>query len=366
MRRYHTLDGIRGVAAIFVVIGHAHDTLSPLGVPRFWLAVDLFFLISGFVLGQVYEPRIRAGMTVLQFMRNRYIRLYPLYIVGLLVGAASALATMLVGHGALGPVSFIIALLSGVLLLPSPTWTVSQDVMPLNFPGWSLFFELVANLLMVLVGQRLTDRLVLAIITVSGLVLLGGTFVGSPFGGESWPTFFWGFPRIGFSFFLGLLIQRRHWGRHRRTHLAWLVIAAPVVVMSLAPAQGGALLDIAMLVAIAPAIVWVGANVEPRNATLFTWLGDVSYPVYVLHIPILSIIWRVGLFYHHPVQEYAPALGVGYLIVTLAVSWLLDRYYDRPVRRAWLREVPRPSPRRGGSASTGRSQQSIRMAPGQD
>ena len=93
-RRYYTLDGMRGVAAIIVVIGHASGLLSPIPPPRLWLAVDLFFILSGFVLGGIYEPRFSNGMGVREFMLHRYIRLYPLWIVGLSIGFLSGFTSV--------------------------------------------------------------------------------------------------------------------------------------------------------------------------------------------------------------------------------------------------------------------------------
>lgn len=71
---------MRGVAALFVLVGHSPEFFGLGHVPRFWLAVDLFFLLSGSVLSRTYEPRFAKGMGIRKFATARIIRLYPLYL----------------------------------------------------------------------------------------------------------------------------------------------------------------------------------------------------------------------------------------------------------------------------------------------
>lgn len=90
--RYEILDGLRGVAAMIVVAFHLFETYSP-GVTgqilnHGYLAVDFFFVLSGFVIGYAYDDRWGKGMGTWTFFKRRLIRLHPLLIMGTLVGAA--------------------------------------------------------------------------------------------------------------------------------------------------------------------------------------------------------------------------------------------------------------------------------------
>lgn len=332
--RYYTLDGIRGLAAIYVLIGHATNLFAPLPLPRFWLAVDLFFLMSGFVLGRVYEPRFASGMTIRQFMLQRYLRLYPLYLVGLSIGIVSSGVALLLNKGTLAPPAFVVATITGLLILPSPTWQSQGDIIPLNFPGWSLFFELLINLLFAMNWRRLTNRVLLFIIGCSALVLVVGFRVGAQFGGEGWGNVFWGLPRISFSFFLGLLINRRPTRTVRHSNQAWLVLLVPGVLLWLSPPHGE-LLDAGLVFFGFPLLLLWSTTVQPHKLGLFTTLGGVSYPVYVLHVPILSVLWRLLLFTGHTPADAAPWLGGIYLAGVVVLAMAADRYYDRAMR-AWL------------------------------
>ena len=90
--RYITLDAMRGIAALFVVARH-FSGLRGAADPQFsFLAVDLFFLLSGFVLSFSYDERIAAGMSPAAFLMKRIIRLYPLYFLGIALGIAIALS----------------------------------------------------------------------------------------------------------------------------------------------------------------------------------------------------------------------------------------------------------------------------------
>src|ERR1700744_1410613 len=85
---------MRGIAALSVMSYHYKDHVEVFGgLKPFdgggWTAVDLFFVLSGFVLAYTYEPRFKAGLTLGHFMQLRLIRLYPLYAMGTLVAVAT-------------------------------------------------------------------------------------------------------------------------------------------------------------------------------------------------------------------------------------------------------------------------------------
>jgi len=337
-RRFHTLDGMRGVAALTVAFGHYNNWLLPLKAPHIWLAVDLFFIISGVVISQVYDGRLRAGMTTMTFMTQRYLRLYPLYFLGTLIGAASGFATWATGHGSMTLVGLGTAGLTATAMLPSPTWQTNPSIMPFNDPGWSLFFELVANLVFVALWRFWNTRTLSLIVALSGTaVLYQFESSGNGFGGAKWITFFWGFPRVGFSFFLGVIISRQCVGRAAISNWAWMFV--PVLTLILVADQSRPpYVDVMIQFLVLPLIVLVAVRVEPRSVSIMPSLGRISYPLYAIHMPIAFLLWRSLLVVHRSPQSIAPFGGLVLLIVVVVLSAWLDQHYDHPVR-SWLTKL---------------------------
>ncbi|TXN04312.1 acyltransferase family protein [Methylobacterium sp. WL103] len=186
------LDGLRGVAAILVVVRHAPNLfgLQP-GAVETHLAVDLFFVLSGFVLAHAYAARVRDGLPARAFLRIRVIRLYPLYALGLALTVAVALLSFAVGQGpGFSPSAMALSTLCSALMLPTPpaVSTLPAAIFPLNFPSWSIFFELIANMaffygLSALSARRLAAFVALAFAGLCAVALQAGDLdVGLPDG----------------------------------------------------------------------------------------------------------------------------------------------------------------------------------------
>jgi peptidoglycan/LPS O-acetylase OafA/YrhL len=331
-RRYHTLDGLRGVAAITVAIGHATLWFAPLPAPQMWLAVDLFFVISGFVLADVYAPRFRAGMTMRQFMLERYIRLYPLYLVGLFIGTISGLTALLMGTGKTSTTAFALYTLSGLLLLPSPTPADSTSVVPLNPPGWSLIFELFANAIFALLGRHLNTLVLICIVTVAGVFLIYDyAAYREGFGGATWGTFARGVPRVMYSFFVGVLLAKYLTRRFVQTTWSWAIITLLIPAFWLSASMGPSAGIVLQLIGF-PLIVAVAAVMEPKSSVGMAALGLISYPLYAIHFPIWMLLDRAAVALKIPPSPWAPISGVAVMLVMCGLSWRLHRSYDEPAR----------------------------------
>lgn len=161
---YPILDGLRGVAAIMVVFYHIFEAFatSPIDqiVNHGYLAVDFFFLLSGFVIAYAYDDRWER-MSVKDFFRRRLIRLHPMLVMGAVIGGlmfyTQGCEFWQVGTVSLG--SLLVAVLMNTLLIPAtPRIEVRGigEMYPLNGPTWSLFFEYIANILYALVLRRLS------------------------------------------------------------------------------------------------------------------------------------------------------------------------------------------------------------------
>lgn len=303
-RRFATLDALRGVAAILVMVFHAGKR-SPVEVSGGYLAVDLFFALSGFIIALAYERRLRDGLGLLRFTRNRLTRIYPMYLAGLLLGST------LYGWS-----------VSPFVLLPDLS---STKLLPANVPMWSLLTELLVNVAFALLAIRLGWRGLLCILVLSGGAL--ASFIvedGDANSGAFWKDAGIGLVRTVFSFTLGVALYRlrdRLKPARRETWLAWLLLPALAALLVFAPA-GRAGWDILCIFALMPALLWLGTLWELPRARLGEVLGDISFPLYCLHGPIVLILFEHG----DETQMVASFAGL------IVAAWAIDRWVDRPVR----------------------------------
>jgi peptidoglycan/LPS O-acetylase OafA/YrhL len=354
-RHYPVLDGLRGVAALTVVAFHLCEAHA---VNRFaqvinhgYLAVDFFFLLSGFVIGYAYDDRWRR-MSLGEFFQRRLIRLHPMIVVAMVIGA-------LMFYFQAGPLFPMIAdtplwrmlliMVVGMTLLPVPPALDLRgwgEMHPLNGPAWSLFFEYVANVLYALVLRRLPNRIlaVLALLAGAALVhyLLAGPN-GDVIGGWSLDPvqFQLGFTRLAYPFCAGLLLSRVV-GPGRIAH-AFPISAAILFATMAWPRIGGpetlwmnGLYEALCIVAVFPFVVWLGASaqVSARTGRVCAALGGLSYPLYIIHYPFVYTYTAWTNANHVSLRDGLPVATLTF-VVCVALAWLLLKYYDEPVR-AWL------------------------------
>lgn len=344
-QRFNTLEGIRGLAAIVVVILHAGPQFLPRQVANGYLAVDLFFLLSGFIISYSYEPKLAAGLGVGEFMRARVIRLYPLYAVGTFGMALLLVAELLLAKHPIWSWSDVgRATAAAAFFLPSTPPEGMASVFPLNPPAWSLFYEMLANLAYVVFFPMLSLRRLAAIVTVAALALAfsaamfghldGGSLVGLA-------DVCTGLARVSFSFFLGVIMCRLY--RKGRLPVparlsAFWIVCLTLLVLSFDPGPMRAISDFAMIAVVIPALAACAINVEPSKRYVggFALLGTLSYPLYAIHMPVFQVIERALYRFGYDSQPPYWAIAIG-LAALLATSWILDLYFDRPVRRMLLK-----------------------------
>lgn len=317
-RRFATLDALRGIAALAVML--RHTIVGPLTLPGGYLGVDLFFGISGFVMALTYEERLRSGLSLGRFMALRCARLWPMLYVGAALGIALA-------QGWVGL----------LLLLPDP-WS-SGSLYPANSAFWSLFFEMIAYVGFALAAPRVGLRGLVALAVASGLALVGFALLSSSplrFFGGYWALIPHGLARVCYSFTCGVLIYRlRERSGLPRTAAtrAWLLPAAFLLIAALEPRLGPLAGLVAILVGF-PWVLWLATRWEVPHVAVAEKLSDLSYPLYCIQLPILS----AAVFYG--------VLSPPTWAALIALSLLLDRYWDRPMRRLlrkWV-EGPRMEP----------------------
>lgn len=334
MDRRYSLDAMRGVAALAVVLYHVHPSLGLANSG--YLAVDLFFALSGIVIAGRYGPPLRAGQGAGAFLAQRVIRLYPMYLVGLILGAAELLGQYKLGYPqALRPAEVAWAALAGIVMLPARTRIL--PLYPLNGPSWTLMFELLANIAFAALLVRWRARWLagLCLMLLPLLIWSVHPDLGLERGG-AWSEIPYGLLRVGFSFTLGVwlyeAVLRDRVGAVSTGWMLSLVLVA--LALSLAPPpgfRGG--YDLVVVVLLFPALLVAGARWDPpaRWRGIATWLGDVSYPLYAVHYPLLFVMSFAARRMAVPTAIWVPAMLVGLLILAHVLARLVD-----PVARRWL------------------------------
>jgi peptidoglycan/LPS O-acetylase OafA/YrhL len=359
---YEILDGLRGVAALVVVLFHVLEIHSQGDHSRQiinhgYLAVDFFFLLSGYVVGYAYDDRWKT-MTLKDFFKRRLIRLHPMIIVGSVIGALLFYFQNSPGLGWGGihevPIwKLLLVMLIGATLIPVSRgldirgW---NEMHPLNGPAWSLFFEYIANIAYALVIRHFSKIVLGAAVLIAAGVTIQYALTnphGDIIGGWSIldaTQVRIGFTRLAFPFLAGLFLARI--GKLHYTKHAFLTASILLVVLFSVPRLGGrenlwlnGLYECFCLMLMFPFIVWLGAGgkVQGEKASKFCkFLGDISYPLYITHYPFIYVYSAWVVNNKHTLAEAWP-YGLLTVIVAITVAYTSLRFYDLPVRE-WLRK----------------------------
>lgn len=342
--RFATLDGIRGLAAIMVILDHVASPLNQVVVSRA-LAVDFFFVLSGFVLAHAYANRLDSGMSAFDFMRRRVIRLYPMYILGSALGAVLAIVAASRGDFPMTPEGFGLVSLFALLFIPAPPHLggLAWGFYSFDHPAWSLAYELIANFAFAALAFMRKPKWIVWWLPLAAASLAWQSFQNqSTDMGWQYHTIDGGLVRIGYEFFLGVVIYSLWKRGYSFTLPAW--IALPLLPLI---ACAGSLLhdvnqriafDVAMQIVVIPVILAGAANARVTGATerICSSLGALSFGVYMLHVPIagaMSLIW--------PVAPEDAALSLLQLVVVIATTLVAAAAtyvaYDKPARAGLMR-----------------------------
>lgn len=360
--RYELLDGLRGVAAFAVIWYHFFEAFATTPVDQRmnhgYLAVDFFFVLSGFVIGYAYDGRWRNnGMSAGQFMLRRVIRLHPLVIFSLVLGA---IAYMIQGSvrwdGTPMPISMLLlAMLLGLFLIPVPAGTNADvrgngEMFPLNGPSWSLFFEYIGSILYAVWLHKLSRKALTAVTVLSGIglaMILLCNSSGFYHLGVGWSMAEWGFLggflRLSFSFSIGLLMSR-NFKKFRIRGAFWIcsalilaILSCPYVSTNDNPSILNAVYDCICTLIAFPAIVYIGAcgtTTDKISTKLCDFSGKLSYPIYIIHYPVMYLfyawIWNNGLNF-----DSVWPVCTGIFLGLILFAWAVMKWYDEPVRN-WL------------------------------
>lgn len=324
------LDGARGAAAICVLLFHG---LSPQLFTNGFLMVDLFFLLSGFVIAYSYEQKLLSGYPFRTFLVRRISRLYPMVFIGAIfsffvyagIGVAkhsldlSSRESLLTTLLSFGPIPFLLG-------------NTGDRLFPHNTVLWSLFLELIVNIVYAGLVKQLTSR-VLMVAVVASLVAIAYWGIG----GESVNGFLLGLPRVCAGFFGGILLFRASRARPTpRLSIGLVPICLIVLAISLFPEEisGIGFLPVYALFA----LLVLGASnavVGPRESDICVRLGAASYPMYVLHKPIMAALVLGSRRIFHGSMPMLVGAVVTACVLLFICSLLIVRYYETPAR-AWI------------------------------
>lgn len=350
---YHILDGLRGVAALVVVCFHIFEAYATSHLDQRinhgYLAVDFFFILSGFVIGYAYDDRWKR-MTIKEFIKRRLIRLHPMVVMGAVIGAVmfytqgcSVWDVTKVSIGIL-----LLSMLLNALLIPMTTGFEIRGVgemYPLNGPSWSLLFEYIGNLLYVFFIRKLSTVAlsVLVLLAAFGLGIfaifgpLGDICVGYAMTGEN---IIGGFLRLLFSFSAGLLMSRLF--NPVRIKGAFWIGGISIVMLAAVPRIGGSenlwmngIYDTVCVVLLFPLIVWLGASGKTTDRVttrICTFLGDISYPLYMVHYPFIYLYYAWVKNENLTFAESLPG-ALALIVGSVLLAYLCLKLYDEPVRK---------------------------------
>ncbi|WP_162536803.1 acyltransferase [Granulicella sp. WH15] len=340
-----TLDALRGVAAIAVMTFHYSGEFGHQFFPHGYLAVDFFFMLSGFVLTFAYQTKLDRGWTTRSFLVTRLVRLYPLYFIGLVLGIFLNTMHDHSSHLHPGARTISILILDGLLLLPAVgVPTRDHIIFPYNQPAWSLFFEVAANIFHALFLRRRSWKFLLGTL---GVVAMAFIYSIRKFGtidfGVSQPHAFYTFSRVLFSYLIGMLLLMV-WksGKVRlRVHPFFVAILLLLSLGAPAMPQFKTMYDLLLVVLFFPVLLLVGASSQPgpRLVKLCHWLGISSYAVYMLHVPCSRLLDGVRHSLARSSDNQHPWASIISILFTIMLALLLDRFYDIPVRTFLRRKL---------------------------
>jgi peptidoglycan/LPS O-acetylase OafA/YrhL len=321
-RHFEVLDGLRGIAAAAVLIGHVTALIFGYTIiARKRLAVQFFFMLSGFVIAYAYESRLKTGMSPAEFYLRRVIRLYPLIFVGVLSGTAYFVTFD--AHFASAQVNFARPLLAA-LALPFPAGDFGFGYFPINPPEWSLFYEMLAYALFAIFIAKCSLRNLLIATTIFfglfGYVALN--FASPPFWTESFG--------VAASFCIGVLLWR---AQKRRILLGYkipfVILAVALLFTCVLPDQFGPGFDTVSISFIFPFVIVCGAaHKQASKGRFMRFLGEISYPLYIMHWPILLFTKRIFLKSFGQIGTAAFACANA-----IVISWIVFILVDQPIRK---------------------------------
>ena len=347
LRPLHGLQGLRGIAALLVVLTHAAEELSNRGLVQSELdfpfgnfGVDIFFVISGFIIVYSSVPLFRSNRASLGFILRRAARIIPLYWI-----VSTIYLFVLIAIGELPNLSWDYIARS-YLLIPTPE---PQDgaIFPFYFPGWTLQFEM---MFYACFSVALIWRRPIAIVAVMAIML---TIMGIGAVAEGLPALNFYANTLVLEFLAGCLLAEVYLRGKRLAGTtcvglgAFSAVAVLITSYSLGgwPTARGFVWGLPAAALVAAVVLGPPQPARPI-LTVLAKLGDVSFSLYMIHlVVIVGVFWAITRNIRHwhavpPAIFFALAVGA-----TLAAAFLCFYALERPITRRLQRTIERLAPR---------------------
>jgi peptidoglycan/LPS O-acetylase OafA/YrhL len=339
-QHFQILDGLRGIAAVAVVIFHFMEFAVPDYSKSFvghgYLAVDFFFCLSGFVIAYAYDTRIEK-IGIVPFLKLRLIRLHPLVIIGAVLGLLTFIFDPFSNlYRTYGLGQALLMFLSACSLIPYPAMPERYfNLFYLNPPTWSLFWEYIANIFYALVLFKLRNKILWLLTAIAAVTLCFEVYhVGNLSIGWGGDNFIGGGIRVFYSFLAGMLVYRSNW--IIKSHLGFISLSILLAIAFLFPYVDKInwITEPIIVLFYFPFLVALGAGalLTSRFSSICNFSGDISYPLYMIHYPFL---W-VFLSY---MEARKPSMSQMEIIIPIAVllliglAYLVMTFVDIPLRK---------------------------------
>ena len=361
---YVQLDALRGVAALLVVWYHVFEGFQfASGADKIeainhgYLAVDFFFVLSGFVISYAYDSRWGKTLTTPNFFKRRLVRLHPMVIMGAVIGVCTFLMQGSVQWDGthIATSSIMLALLCMMFFVPAVPGCRYEirgngEMFPLNGPAWSLFFEYLGNIIYALFIRRLSTRnlkILTVLLALMHIIFSAGNLSGYGMIGVGWTldatNFFGGLLRMLCPFTIGMLVSRTfHKVKVKNSFIACSILLIFLFHIPYINDMGGicmnGVFESFCVVIVFPIIVLLGATSDENNSMILKicrFLGNISFPLYITHYPVMYLFysWLIDKKLY-TLGETWPRVTCTYLLC-IAIAYLCYRFYDVPLRK-WL------------------------------
>lgn len=373
--RYEILDGLRGVAALMVVVFHMSEAFSYDPVFKHlnhgYLCVDFFYVLSGFVIGFAYEGRMKSGlMSRWDFLKARFIRLQPMVLFGILLGAGLFFFQECNYYAGIGNASvwYVIQnmVMSFFMIPVTPEFNVraNTEMFVLNIPQWSMVFEYIANILFCLFVFKLGKKGLMVLVGLFALMIVDSALTLNLFGmlqphdypcslNAGWSLtaeqFYIGVARVGFSFYTGLLLFRLIYKEGvalKKTRTPIFAICSFIIIAIVCVDQIGGyehplydgIFNLICVFILCPFTVWFGSQrieLSQRTKNVCDFLGRLSYPLYLAHYPLVYLFFTWMDTHHDASFSILAFTSTATFLLCVAVGYAALKLWDEPIRK-WL------------------------------
>lgn len=337
---FQTLDGLRGVAAIAVVIFHFMEIAIPNPNNNFiahaYLAVDFFFCLSGFVIAYAYDDKIKNIGTG-TFLKRRLIRLHPLVVIGSVLGLLTFIfdpfSNLIQSYT--GKIGLMFAL--SCLMIPFPMVKERYfNLFHLNPPTWSLFWEYIANIIYAIVLVKLPKKVLWVLTALAAIALvyesIHSKHLSVGWGGDNIRG---GGIRVAFSFLAGMMIYRSGWIiKSKLGFVSLSLLLLPAFLFPFAETFSW-YADPLVVIFYFPFLIMLGAGSLTQKANaVCRFSGKISYPLYMVHYPFIWVFFSYVEKFKPSINELAWVIVIGTALL-LAFAYVVMKYIDDPIRK-WL------------------------------